>query len=271
MIWRLILDESASGAWNMATDEALLLAQSPGDAPVLRFYDWNPPCISIGRFQRVQNARVPSGQDGMRTEHSALAIPHSAFVRRPTGGRAIWHQHEITYSVVLREELLPRETRTVLGSYQWLSRALIQGLQTLGVESQLATSDERLPRNEKPVNCFASSARSDFLVQGRKLIGAAQCRKNGAILQHGSLLLKVDADAWEQAVGGSMAATISLEELGITASRPSIIAALCEGVQQALDAQLQESQVSEIEKERAARLYSQKYTIDKWNLDGLEP
>jgi lipoate-protein ligase A len=259
MIWRLILDESASGAWNMATDEALLLSQSPGDAPVLRFYDWNPPCISIGRFQRVRN------------DHSALAIPHSTFVRRPTGGRAIWHQHEITYSVVLREELLPRETRSVLGSYQWLSRALIQGLQTLGVESQLATSDERLPRGEKPVNCFASSARSDFMVQGRKLIGAAQCRKNGAILQHGSLLLKVDANAWERAVGGSMAATISLEELGITASRPSIIAALRQGVQQALDAQLQESQVSEIEKERAARLYSQKYTIDKWNLDGLEP
>lgn len=241
----------------MAIDEALLLSQRPEDAPVLRFYGWNPPCVSLGRFQK-SFITCPKG-----TRPSSFPI-----VRRPTGGRAIWHQHEITYSVVLREEILPREEHSIIGSYQWLSRALVQGLQTLGVQAHLSERDKKLPHEE---NCFASAMRSDFMVQGRKLIGAAQRRKNGAVLQHGSLLLKVDDSAWQQAVGGSMAATISLDELGITASRQEIIEALCQGVQQVLDAQLQESQVSQTEKNLSSLLYSQKYTVDSWNLDGKEP
>ena len=256
MKWRLFLDEAASGAWNMAVDEALLLSQQSDSAPILRFYSWDPPCVSIGRFQKVE-----AFNSKPKTQHPKL-------VRRPTGGRAIWHQHEITYSVVLREELLPREARSVLGSYQWLSRALIQGLYFLGVQSQLAERDKELSRSE---NCFASAARSDFMVQGRKLIGAAQCRKNGAILQHGSLLLKVDASAWRDAVGGSMAATVSLEELGITLPRQEIIVALLRGVEEALDAQLQEDCLTSGEETLAAYLHSQKYTIDYWNLSAKEP
>ncbi len=256
MNWRLILDEPASGAWNMAVDEALLLSQKPNDAPVLRFYGWNPPCVSLGRFQNAA------------AFHSQFSIPNSQFVRRPTGGRAIWHQHEITYAVVLREELLPREWHSIIGSYQWLSRAFIEGLQTLGVQAQLAQNHKSLPREE---NCFASAARSDFVVDGRKLIGAAQCRKKGAILQHGSLLLSVDRTAWQQNIGGSMEATVSLQELGIQATRDEIIAALCSGAKQTLDAHLQVSGLSKNEKQQASRLYSQKYTLSEWNFTGHEP
>ena len=261
MKWRLLLDEPACGAHNMAVDEALLLSQTPNDAPVLRFYDWNPPCISLGRFQK----------------YSSL-IPHPSslpLVRRPTGGRAIWHQHEITYAVVLRQELLPRECHSIIGSYQWLSRAFINGLQSLGVAAQLAESHtnnhKNAARHATAVNCFASAARSDFVVNGRKLIGAAQCRKNGAILQHGSLLLSVDHEKWRQNIGGSMEATISLEELGISASRAEIIIALCKGVQSTLDAHLQEDCLSETEKIVAARLFSQKYTLSEWNINGFGP
>ena len=254
MNWRLILDGAASGAWNMATDEALLLSQEPGDTPVLRFYGWDPACISLGRFQKASSFRL---------HPSSFNI-----VRRPTGGRAIWHQHEITYSVVLREEILPREAHSVIGSYQWLSRAFITGLQTIGVSAQLSEGHKSGAHDE---NCFASAARSDFVVDGRKLIGAAQCRKNGAVLQHGSLLLKVEAEAWHRAVGGSMQETISLNELGVTASRVEIIAALCAGMQHSLGAQLEQDELCQSEKTLLNRLYSQKYTVDYWNFSGQEP
>src|SRR5262245_7678235 len=88
--WRLIRDGAAAGAWNMAVDEALLRCQlEEGSAPVLRFYSWQPACLSLGRLQRQP---PPAGVET---------------VRRPTGGRAVWHQHEITYSVVFPLEALP--------------------------------------------------------------------------------------------------------------------------------------------------------------------
>lgn len=284
MNWRLLLDEPSSGAWNMAVDESLLLSHTPGAAPVLRFYGWNPPCVSLGRFQ------------------SPLTSHPQNFVRRPTGGRAIWHQHEITYAVILREELLPRELHSIIGSYQWLSRAFIAGLETLGVQAQLApgenhrqekrslepqAGEHRLQELLSPEqgtgeavaathstshkaaarveNCFASAARSDFVVDGRKLIGAAQCRKYGAILQHGSILLSLDRAAWQREIGGSMESTVALDELGVQAPQSQIIAALCEGVQQVLGANLQASELSGPECELAAHLERTKYGNDEWN------
>ena len=248
MLWRLILDKAASGARNMAVDEALLLSQAPSDAPILRFYDWNPPTISIGRFQdsklKTQNSKLP-------------------FVRRPTGGRAIWHQHEITYAVVLREELLPSEAQSVVGAYQWLSRGFLAGLQTLGIAAALATGENKATRSE---NCFASAARSDFVVDGRKLIGAAQCRKNGAILQHGSLLLSIDEGAWHEALGGSIESMISLAQLGISAPRGEIVAALCAGISETLGARLQASILTDVEAQLTARLEQEKYCRGDWNL-----
>ncbi len=252
MLWRLLLDGAEAGAHNMAVDEALLLSQSPGDAPILRFYDWNPPTISIGRFQdsrlKTQNSKLP-------------------FVRRPTGGRAIWHQHEITYAVVLREELLPPQARSVVGAYEWLSRGFVAGLNALGVTAALANGESKAARTE---NCFASAARSDFVVEGRKLIGAAQCRKHGAILQHGSLLLSVDEAAWRDALGGSLQSMVSLSQLGIVASRHEIIAALCRGIRETLRAQLQSSALTVEEANLAARLEHEKYRREDWNLRAKE-
>jgi len=115
-------------------------------------------------------------------------------------------------------------------------------------------------------NCFASAARSDFVVDGRKLIGAAQCRKNGAILQHGALLLDIDEEAWRAAVGGSLQGMVSLAQLGVRASREEIIAALCRGVAATLDAKWQPSALSEAEKMLATRLEREKYARADWNL-----
>lgn len=271
MNWRLIRDGAASGAWNMAVDEALLLAQldeSTLDAlptPVLRFYDWNPPCLSLGRLQKIETKYFEAV--------SSLATPFSSldFVRRPTGGRAVWHQHEITYCAVLRAELLPTDATSVVGSYRWLSEGLLAGLQTLGIKARLSDgAQSTLGRREKSENCFDVAAPCDAVVDGRKLIGAAQCRKNvggrTAILQHGSLLLDVDETAWKQAMqtigqddGASLEKITSLRMLGVFEARATIIDALCEGMTRRRGVKWSADGLSAFECEIAQRLYEEKY------------
>lgn len=254
MEWRLIRDGEYSGAWNMARDEALLLCQGENAAPVLRFYDWNPACVSLGRLQKKF--------DFARVEGTGFDL-----VRRPTGGRAVLHQFEITYCAAIHESQLPRESRSVVGAYNWLSAGFIEGLKTLGVQAQL--SDPHGGSTQGAANCFQAAAQCDFLVDGKKLIGAAQCRKNDAILQHGAILLEIDEAAWQTAIGGVMEGAISLRELGVLSSREEIIAALVEGMVRAWNISAVDSSLSSPEQEVASRLHTQKYSLGAWNRDGF--
>ncbi|MDQ3812908.1 MAG: hypothetical protein M3347_03040, partial [Armatimonadota bacterium] len=211
---------------------------------------------SLGRFQDAQH-------------HSPLTTHYSPFdlVRRPTGGRAVLHQHEITYAVAIGEELLPPGARSVIGAYRWLSAGFIAGLEQLGVAATLARANP--PAHQRATNCFAAASQCDFLVDDRKLIGAAQCRKQGVILQHGSILLDIDHAAWEATVGGSMADAITLKSLGVTASREDIIAALCAGVERILHASLRPGTLDAPEMALAQRLRCEKYTRPTWNRQGI--
>ncbi len=290
--WRLLLDPPAEGAWNMAVDEALLLCHADGTTPpTLRFYDWNPPCVSLGRFQdayAIAGANTLLKSEVLTAtlatpEHSKNQIaadtvgkthldsPEYTVVRRPTGGRAVLHHHEITYSMVLREALLPPGERSIVGAYRWLSAGFVQGLQSLGVQATLARG-ETAATNGHLENCFASAARCDFVVEARKLIGAAQCRKAGAVLQHGSLLLEIDALAWHNLVGGPSEAIsekmVSLHDLGVNENRGTIIAALCQGVAQTLGVQLEQGTLSEHEIKVAQGLHGSKYSRPGWILEG---
>jgi len=268
MIWRLLLDGAASGAWNMAVDEALLLSYGrPRTPPTLRFYSWQPPCVSLGRFQ-FKNEGAGTKARGEPAVTSSFSVSTSSFdvVRRPTGGRAVLHQHEITYAVVISERLLPAGARSVVGAYRWLSSGFIAGLERLGVAAALARSTPAA--SHRTTNCFASAAQCDFLVDNRKLIGAAQCRKQGIILQHGSLLLDADRAAWEAVVGGSMQDTVTLKSLGVTAPAEAIIQALCAGVESALQVSLQPGVLSEQETALAHRLRYEKYSCPAWNEHG---
>ena len=276
-------DGAASGAWNMAVDEALLLAQldqSTLDAlpePVLRFYDWQPSCLSLGRLQKV---------DAKYFENPNLDI-----VRRPTGGRAVWHQHEITYCAVLRAELLPAGLTSVVGSYRWLSEGFLAGLKLLGVAARLSdggqstlcaqstlTQGDKIPAKNQ--NCFGSAAQCDAVVDNRKLIGAAQCRKNiagrTAILQHGSLLLDIDSVAWSRAMNAigqnamGMENVIALRELGIGDSRDAIISILCEGMARTHDVVWKKTELIAPENIVAQQLYNEKYRDCGWNRDAIE-
>lgn len=180
--WRLLVDPPADGAWNMAVDEVLLDGVAAGTAPpTLRFYQWNPPCLSLGYFQGLDVVDL----DGCRR----LGVD---VVRRPTGGRAILHDRELTYSVALSAAELG-EDFGVLPSYRRLSRALCEGLRRLGVPVSLAPESAAQLLSHGPA-CFDRPSAHEILLHGRKLVGSAQVRRAGVLLQHGSILIEPRLD-----------------------------------------------------------------------------
>jgi lipoate-protein ligase A len=163
----------------MALDEALMeRARCTGEA-VLRVYGWSRPTLSLGRNQAARQR-----YDEARARALGVDI-----VRRPTGGRAVLHFHEVTYSVTA-----PVAGLGPLGeSYRWVNRLLVDGLRRLGVEACEAESSGRAPRpGVSP--CFEQPVAGEIVAGGRKLVGSAQYRERDALLQHGSILL--DDDQW---------------------------------------------------------------------------
>jgi lipoate-protein ligase A len=177
-VWELIVDPPATGAENMARDRELLDQLVRGDRPAtLRFYGWNPACISLGLGQREETLDM----DAVRA--AGLDV-----VRRPTGGQALLHDREVTYSVVASQQD-PVVGGTLMQSYHAISEALLLGLRGLGVSGKGAPCEPR-PASGLTAICFASASAEEVLVGGRKLIASAQWRSRGAFLQHGSLLLQ---------------------------------------------------------------------------------
>jgi lipoate-protein ligase A len=177
--WRLLHTTPAVGAWNMAVDEAILESVAAGTSlPTLRLYSWEPPCLSLGYAQAAGDVDL-----------TLLNQAGWHLVRRPTGGRAILHADELTYSVIapLKE---PRVAGSVLESYSRLAQALLLALQILSLpaQTQLNSDPGNSTRNTNPV-CFEVPSNYEILVNGKKLIGSAQARRKAGILQHGSLPL----------------------------------------------------------------------------------
>jgi lipoate-protein ligase A len=169
----------------MEYDEKLAQALVSSEGPCsVRFYGWKPPAISLGWHQDAQEI------DTAKCSDAGIDV-----VRRPTGGRAILHSDEVTYSVVM-----VASRKSVLSVYQQISEALVVGLRSLGADVALEKSQPHFPslyRSSSSVACFASAARYEIHVAGRKLVGSAQrrfARPNGeeVVLQHGSILLGPD-------------------------------------------------------------------------------
>lgn len=181
--WRYFPYAVSSGAENMAVEEALLvtMAQMPEPQPVLRFYGWNPATLSLGYAQTYLK----------EVDEEACLAEGVEIVRRPTGGRAVLHQYELTYSVIAPEHD-PHVSGTVLESYLKISQALIRGLKALGVPAEMAVWGGRNQVSSSA--CFDAPSWYELVVDGRKLVGSAQVRKEGILLQHGSILLHLDAD-----------------------------------------------------------------------------
>lgn len=190
---RLLVDGAAPGAWNMALDEALMEAARRGTV-TLRLYFWTPPCLSLGRNQPARN----------RYDAAAAAARGIQIVRRPTGGRAVYHDREVTYAVTAPERLWggPR------AAYARINRALARGLRSMG--APVSRAPER-PGAALPVPglraCFRDPAPGEVTAGSRKLVGSAVWRRAGAILQHGSVLIHDDQHVADELRLGSAEAT----------------------------------------------------------------
>jgi lipoate-protein ligase A len=176
MRWRFLVTPADDGPSNMALDEALTRrAAVTGDA-TFRIYGWSRPTLSIGRNQRAR---------GCYDEDEARRLGVE-FVRRPTGGRALLHDHEITYSVTLPM----RDGRTPRAAYHFINCVLLAGLERLGVQARKAVGSVSLSPGLRP--CFDVPSEHEIEVDGRKLVGSAQWRHAGVLLQHGSILVRDD-------------------------------------------------------------------------------
>lgn len=183
----------------MARDLALLERAVAGEGPFLRTYAWAKPTLSLGYGQREEEVVEPG-------KAAALGVE---VVRRFTGGGAILHQHELTFSLALPAghpwaRLAPEE------SYRACTRPLLGLLEARGVAASFRGA---CGGGAKAANCFASPACADLVVAGRKLLGSAQRRRQGAFLQHASLLFRAEAALWAALFGkGLGAGWIGLEE-----------------------------------------------------------
>lgn len=187
-VWRFIDSGNCSPSFNMALDEALLDWHSEGKIPpTIRFYGWNPATLSVGYFQKVEK----------EIDLDAVKEHNLGFVRRPTGGRGVLHEHELTYSVIVSEEY-PDMPKTVTEAYRVISEGILRGFLSLGLEAYFAvpkTSEEREAlKSPRSAVCFDAPSWYELVVEGRKVAGSAQTRQKGVILQHGSILLDLDED-----------------------------------------------------------------------------
>lgn len=177
---RLIIDEPARGSWNMAVDEALLQSAGQGRGATLRFYRWSEPTLSLGYFQQIAD----------RSEHSSsCSLP---VVRRATGGGAIVHDRELTYSFVT-----PIRDRFSSGAHDLVRDvhvSLIATLSAFGIKAELFGDAATKPTSEAFL-CFQRRNSLDIIVDAEKVVGSAQRRHQGALLQHGSILLMRSAFA----------------------------------------------------------------------------
>ncbi|MEC5424558.1 lipoate--protein ligase family protein [Virgibacillus sp. C22-A2] len=168
-------------ATNMALDEALLNWHREGRIPpTLRFYRWSSPSLSVGHFQKTEG----------KIDLQALEAHNGQFVRRLTGGSAVLHDDELTYSIVISEQH-PGIPRSIREAYHVLSRGILEGYKNLGIQATYAIPSGKPDKNETAV-CFEKTAFYELTVDDKKISGNAQTRRNGVLLQHGSIPLHIN-------------------------------------------------------------------------------
>jgi len=263
-VWRLIQDGPHSAPHNMGIDEAILESvASREQAPTLRFYAWQPPSISIGYAQSAADF-----------DEARIASAGLGFVRRPSGGRGVLHRHEVTYCICCPDDDW-RVAGGVTQSYHRLSEGFLTGLRRLGLDGAMASGAE----HEKVASaaCFNAPSRYELTATGRKLVGSAQWRSGGGVLQHGSVPL--DGDVAEivdylalSETERARARNVLLRHAGTVAQavgRPvsftEVAAAIAAGLAECLDIEWSEACLSVAETARAESLAANKYSTDGWN------
>ncbi|SDM87326.1 lipoate-protein ligase A [Psychrobacillus sp. OK028] len=270
--WYFINSGPCTPSFNMAMDEALLDWHSEGHIPpVIRFYEWNPATLSIGYFQSVEK----------EIDMEAVKSLGLGFVRRPTGGRGVLHEHELTYSVIVTESY-PSMPATVTEAYRVISEGLLLGFQNLGLDAYFSVpnTDEQKENLKKPKSavCFDTPSWYELVVEGKKVAGSAQTRQKGVILQHGAILLDLDEDKLIQTfkfsseeVRERVKRSLSQKAVAINKiiSKPISIeeckTAFKKGFADALEIELVEYKLTKQQLDYIKELESTRYANDEWN------
>jgi lipoate-protein ligase A len=264
--WRLLNTGFADGATNMATDEAILTAVTEGESPpTLRFFAWQPPCLSIGYNQAVDEVDIT------RCQRAGVDV-----IRRPTGGRAILHTDELTYSIVAPQDE-PRVAGGVVESYR------VRGLRLLGVDvAQAEAGHGTVAPNGQDADvsaaCFDAPSAYEVTAGGKKLVGSAQVRRREAVLQHGSLPLQGDitricrylvvpSEERRQALCQELRVRATSLELilGRVVPFAQVVEALVRGFSEALNLHLEPGELSQHELALVQQFRREKYTAEAWN------
>ena len=282
MEWRLIKDSYHTGFVNMAIDEAIMIAHREGLVPpTIRFYQWSPPAVSLGYFQDLQKEINVDVCRNMGID----------IVRRPTGGKAVLHDKELTYSFVIRESH-PLVNDSILETYKKISGGMIRGLSCLGIKAELVPLGEKL-KNETLLNkeekseirysdiksiCFSVPSQYEVQIEGKKIVGSAQVRKREIVLQHGSLLIELEKDKLFSVFNFPSAQirerlktrfnATSLEDIlkrKINFSELSEI--LPRGFEEEFGVRLIEGKLTEQEEKISKELLENKYSTYEWNYE----
>lgn len=287
--WRLVHSGHLSGAANMAIDEAILHSVAQGGRPTLRFYGWEPAAISLGVFQDCEKEI-----DLVTCKSLGIDV-----VRRPTGGRAVLHDVEVTYSLILPEDsgIVPKG---ITESYRAVSEGMVRGLASLGLDARMvalrrrgegATESPKAPasgrytitveapeKKSSSAACFDAPSWYEVTVDGKKIVGSAQMRRLGVLLQHGSIPLELDVEklfaclkfpsreSRKRAKAAFAAKATSIREaLGRNVSFLEASEAIALGLQDALGITFVEGDLTPFELETAERLARTKYARLDWH------
>lgn len=242
-----VIESSHDGAWNMAVDEALLTSAAESSVWQLRLYGWQAPTLSLGYFQRYDE----------RLAHAASR--QAAVVRRASGGGAIVHDQEATYSLALP---VPRGDRGHRRLYGVVHAALVRMLNSLGVPALLQGPVADRPPTRSFL-CFERRTEGDIILQGAKIVGSAQRRSREALLQHGSLLIAQSSAAPE------LPGLESLARLRLPREEWQVLVAQAIGA--AIGRVPEPRALTDDEIERADRLVAEKFGRTAWTMGGRQP
>jgi lipoate-protein ligase A len=262
-MWRIMDTKKNDGFYNMAVDEALLNVVAKGQSPpILRFYSWNPPSISIGYFQRIHES----------VDLNFCAESNIDVVRRPTGGRTVFHNQELTYSVIIPESHKFAKG-SVTETYKNISKGLLEGLKKAGIPVDFSHGNRDKMNSSA---CFTATSKYEIVLARKKIVGSAQMRKKGVLLQHGSILLDFDVELFSKCLflteekrrlfleKYKKKATDIYSEMGFAMDRNTLIEGIKFGFTNHLAITLKEDGMQPMEEEIANEIY-EKYRSNEWN------